>query len=554
MASSRQGDESYLEYCEAMTEACQPGNEELFAARDSLSLYWSRKDFQKPEDRAIGFAYTFLGIRLECAQCHKHPFDRWSKDDFQDFAKLFSPIRSNANSVAADATEYRQELIDAITDGEELRGGKLRKSIYDAAKQGKVVPFPELLINTKAIQSRARKAAKKKGLKEPMRIPSGKIIGELTKVSLDTDTRPALMEWLRSPDNPYLARAIVNRVWSNYFGVGIVDPTDDMNLANPPSNAKLLDYLAAQFVANGYDLKWLHRTITTSETYQRSAETNASNVADRKNFSRHVPRRLPAEVLYDATVLAIASDQRSTALRTSLEGMAIANGKARNRKQGDFALTVFGQSIRESNCDCDRSDRPNLMQSVYLRNDQDIHAGLTNRNGWVAQACAAIGTDGPEPRGKVKTSNPLAQATALRTRLMTRIEQYKNMSDRQREKQRPRVKRDYRRASEKLKLLGHKLPPLQQLLSDDLAVDANDQPDSETTTTKQVAEQATEQVAEQATRQVVQDAYLRTLSRYPNNDELQISIAYIDESATPANGIESLLWALVNTKEFIITH
>ena len=219
IAQSRQPEESYLDYCKAMTEACRPGNEDLFAARDGLPMYWSRRDFQKPEDRAIGFAYTFLGVRIECAQCHKHPFDRWSKEDFGNFARLFSPIRSNANAVAPDAKEERMELINAIVDDPELKGGKLRnRSLYAAAKEGKIVPFSELLVNTQAIKARAEKQRQEERRKAPMRIPSGKILGELDKVSLESDTRPALMEWLRSPDNPYFAKAIVNRVWSNYFG------------------------------------------------------------------------------------------------------------------------------------------------------------------------------------------------------------------------------------------------------------------------------------------------------------------------------------------------
>ncbi len=413
-AHSRQGDESYLEYCEAMTLACKPGNEEMFAARDGMPLYWNRRDFQKPEDRAIGFAYTFLGVRIECAQCHKHPFDKWSKEDFESFARLFSPIRANANTVSPDAKGDREEMISTITDGEELKGGKLRKQIYEAAKKGAVVPFSELLVNTQAITAHARREAKKKGRDVPMRIPSGKILGELTKVSLDNDTRPALMDWLRSTDNPYFAQAIVNRVWSNYFGVGIVDPTDDMNLANPPSNAALLDHLASEFIRNGYDLKWLHRTIVASETYQRSAETNSTNELDRTNFSRHVPRRLPAEVLYDATVLATASNSRAAALHGTLDSMAINNGKTRDAKKPDFALTVFGTSIRESNCDCDRSDSPSLLQSIYLRNDSDVHAQLTDRNGWVAEACRQVGAEGPNGQNDIRKDKTAKQARAIK--------------------------------------------------------------------------------------------------------------------------------------------
>ena len=306
-AQSRQPNESYTEYCESMTKACVDGNEELFAQRDGMPLFWARRNFQKPEERAIGFAYTFLGVRIECAQCHKHPFDQWSKDDFEQFAKLFTPIRVNANQVAPDAKKDREEMMKRITNGEKLKGGALRRKIYDAAKKGKTVPFGELLVNTSAGDRarKARAAAKKKGRKPPVvKIPEGKIIGQESPVTLDQDPRGPLMDWLRSAENPYFAKAIVNRVWSNYFGIGIVNPTDDMNLANPPSNADLLNYLSDELIAHDFDLKWLHRMIATSDTYQRSANTNPTNMMDRTNFSHHIPGRLPAEVTYDAVILA----------------------------------------------------------------------------------------------------------------------------------------------------------------------------------------------------------------------------------------------------------
>ena len=239
-AKNRQPDEDYIDYCKAMTAACKPGGESLFAERDGLPLYWGRRNFLKPEERAIGFAYTFLGVRIECAQCHKHPFDKWSKNDFESFAKLFSPIRFSATLVSSDAKQDRQQLLDALTNGEKLRGGDLRRAVQKGAQQGKTVPFGELIFNDSNLQRsrKAQKLAKQKGRKPPaIKIPSGKILGEEEAIQLDSDPRDALMAWLRSAENPYFAKAIVNRVWSNYFGDGIVNPTDDMNLANPPVNA-----------------------------------------------------------------------------------------------------------------------------------------------------------------------------------------------------------------------------------------------------------------------------------------------------------------------------
>ncbi|MGI9472385.1 MAG: DUF1549 and DUF1553 domain-containing protein [Rubripirellula sp.] len=543
-AESRQPDEGYVEYCKKMTEACQPGNESQFADRDGLPMFWARRNFQKPEDRAIGFAYTFLGVRIECAQCHKHPFDQWSKNDFEEFAKVFSIIRYSQNQVAPDAKKDRDELLEQLTGGKKLRGGDLRKAVYKAAQEGKAVPFGELVINN-AVSERAKKAralAKRKGRKAPeIKIPTGKILGQSEPLLLDKDPRDELMAWLRSEENPYFAKAIVNRVWSNYFGAGIVDPTDDMNLANPPVNAPLLDYLSREFIQHDFDLKWLHRAIVTSETYQRSSDTNETNMMDRANFSHHVPRRLPAEVVYDAVVLATGSDQNASQLRGELTEMAIAEGKPRQRNQQDFALEVFGQSIRESNCDCDRSNSPSLLQSIYLRNDADMHKRLSDRDGWVAQACAELGVAGPKSANDPKTLANQRRAEGYRKQFLNRIRQFKTLPESKRGRMREQLKKEHARLVSRFKPTGYHVPSLKSLLQDPSDWDSLEKaPTTAPGTTTMES--------------LVEEAYLRTLSRFPDSEETDISVAFINESESPADGVQSLVWALVNTKEFIITH
>ncbi|OUX50511.1 MAG: hypothetical protein CBE43_06780 [Rhodopirellula sp. TMED283] len=541
-ADNRQPEEDYVTYSETMTEACKPGNEELFAKRDGLPMFWGRRNFQKPEERAIGFAYTFLGVRIECAQCHKHPFDQWSKNDFERFSKLFTPIRYTGTLVAKDAKQVRQKLLDALTDGKKLKGGDLRRAVQKGAQQGKTVPFGELVFDDSSIQRLRKSQAKRKGGKSrPVTIPSGKILGEKANVTLDADPRDALMAWLRSADNPYFAKAIINRVWSNYFGDGIVSPTDDMNLANPPVNEPLMNHLASEFIKHEYDLKWLHRKIVTSETYQRSADTNATNAMDRTNFSHHVPRRLPAEVVYDAVILATGSDSQANKLRTEVHQMAIAEGKPKRRNQQDFALEVFGQSMRESNCDCDRSDAPSLLQSIYLRNDADMHKRLSDNNGWVAQACSELGVQGP--RNSVDPRAAIAQKRAenYRKQFLARIDQYHKMPLERQAKAEPLLQRDHKRLVSKLKAYKFKVPKLSVLLKDKNAWPELNAPASLRSPAKTLG-------------QLIEEAYLRTLSRYPDPQETEISVAFIEESKTPADGVQSLLWALVNTKEFILSH
>ncbi|WP_345320817.1 DUF1549 and DUF1553 domain-containing protein [Novipirellula rosea] len=545
-ANSRQEGESYREFCEQMTKACSSGNEEVFAKRDGMPLFWARRNFQKPEERAIGFAYAFLGVRIECAQCHKHPFDQWSKDDFEQFSQLFTPIRINQNQVSPDAKAVRDELLKDITDGKKLNNGELRKAVYTAAQKGKVVPFGELLVNTRGASDKAKRAranAKKKGQKVPeLKLPTGTILGQGEPVTLDKDPRPALMQWLRDKDNPYFAKAIVNRVWANYFGTGIVDPSDDMNLANPPSNAPLLDYLAREFIAQDFDLKWLHREIANSETYARSAETNDTNVHDRVNFSRHIPRRLPAEVVYDAVVLATGSDDKASQLRGEVSEMAIAEGIAQNRNQKNFALEVFGQSTRESNCDCDRSDSPSLLQSIYLRNDADMHKRLSDKNGWVAQACEALGVPGPSQRVDPKQAAAVRAADNYRKMIINRVTKFNSLPKERQKKTRDQIEKEYKRMANKFEQFDFEMPSLESLI-------ANPKSWRELQPTK-----AANKAASNTVSKLVEDAYLRTLSRFPDDEEREIAETFISESETPANGMESLMWALVNTKEFIITH
>ncbi|WP_419189621.1 DUF1549 and DUF1553 domain-containing protein [Stieleria marina] len=546
-ANNREEGESYLDYCKQMTEACTPGNEEVFARREGMPLFWARRNFAKPEERAIGFAYTFLGVRIECAQCHKHPFDQWSKDDFDQFAKLFAPMRYNQNAVAADAKGDRAKLLKDITDGKKLNNGELRRKLYDAARKGKLVPFGELLVNTGASDRirKQRAAAKKKGRKIPaLKIPQGTILGG-EPLELSEDPRPALMQWLRDEDNPYFAKAIVNRVWSNYFGIGIVDPTDDMNLANPPSNAPLLDHLANEFIANNFDLKWLHQEIISSDAYQRSADTNETNQMDRINFSHHIPRRLPAEVVHDSVILATGSDQKSDKLREIVDTMAIADGKAKQRNSQDYALGVFGQSIRESNCDCDRSDSPSLLQTIYLRNDRDIHQRIADKDGWVAQACKALGVPGPQGKTDPRELAKKRSAEAMRKQIVNRIMQFNRTPADRQKRNRPSIKKQYTKASARFKNFGYAMPSFTDLLNDpkawldeDLAAAVPEQGQSETKTLQNL----------------VDDVYLRTLSRFPEQDEIKVAVGFIEDSKNTASGIESLVWALVNTKEFIITH
>jgi hypothetical protein len=290
-----------------------------------------------------------------------------------------------------------------------------------------------------------------------------------------------LLDWLRADPKRYFARVIVNRVWAGYFNVGIVQPTDDLNQAHPPSNPELLDYLTGAFVEHGYDLKWLQREILNSRTYQLSWQPNETNRLDERNFSHAIPRRLPAEVAYDALRLATAGlDEWQAAAAHPVDraiGLDVASGQKPSKGQGKnrFALAVFGKPRRLTNCDCERSSQPSLLQTFFLQNDQETLSLLDRDHGWIADVSAKLG--------------PAMTATR------------ESASANEKSKQRP-------------------TPTLSSTDLDGL----------------------------------VHEAYLRTLSREPQPTELARARGAITEAESPKAGLRDLLWALINTKEFILNH
>jgi hypothetical protein len=330
------------------------------------------------------------------------------------------------------------------------------------------------------------------------------------------------MDWLRSKDNPYFAKAFVNRVWANYFNVGIVQPPDDLSLANPPSNKALLDYLAQGFIEHNFDMKWLHREIVNSRTYQLSWRPNDTNAKDERNFARAVPRRLAAEVAVDAIQAAIASDEKAATMRSELAGRAIsvpgANARANqggNNNTLGFALQVFGRSIRESNCDCDRSMDSSLLQTVYLQNDNAVHTAINGgRDTWIGQISKRGDrrNDAGAPADRIDVGRELGR---IRQRLARAKEQGN---------------------AEQVDQLEARLKEL------------NAMADSRQRATAAPEEITLDNVA------MIRQAYLRTLSRNPTPEEIDRCEQYLASAASPADGARGLLWTLINTKEFIVNH
>jgi hypothetical protein len=290
------------------------------------------------------------------------------------------------------------------------------------------------------------------------------------------DPREPLTQWLLGDNNRYFARAFVNRIWANYFNVGIIDPPDDLNLANPPSNGALLDWLAEQFVANGYDIKWLHRTIANSRTYQLSWRPNETNRQDERNFSRAVVRRLPAEVAIDAMIQSTANDTKLASVPTDVTRRKIGqHPKSYQTRAIDFSLLIFGKPLRTTNCDCERKLNPTLLQALYVRNDSELLEFLQRRDGWLAQLSGQ-----------------------LRQTLSSEVTGQKDLVPRP----------------------GPNVDQPDQTKVDDL----------------------------------IRTAYLRTLAREPRDDELASCREQVMHAENTVEGLRDVMWALLNTREFITNH
>lgn len=342
-------------------------------------------------------AQLFLGLRIQCARCHHHPFEKWSQQDYYGFAAFFAQV---------------------------------------GRKKGDRPGFERLYHRTGVAQAQNPKT------KQNVR-PTG-LGAEPLEIPADVDPRHALADWMSSPDNPFFARALVNRYWKHFFGRGLVDPEDDMRVTNPASNPKLLDALSQDFIDNGFDLKHLVRTIVLSETYQLSAEPNEWNQDDKQNFSRYYPKRLNAEVLLDAI-------NHVTATSTNFSGVPAGTRATQLPDNGfsSYFLTVFGRPESSSACECERSSEANLAQSLHLLNSSEIQGKLTAASG----RAAVLGKD------------------------------------------------------------------------NDRAVEDR-----------------------------IRELYIVAFSRPPQPDELQIAIAHIQKVGDPQKGFEDIVWALINTKEFLFNH
>jgi len=430
LATSKEGHsaDEYAKEVAAVMEGYGPEHKDLdiYRKRKTLDLYWMRRGSDSVGG-AMQVAHSFLGLRLECAQCHRHPHDIWRQEDLLDFANFFMRVRTvgfqdqndkRFPDMAAIKKKYDDEakqLEVEIKKRREGEGKKLdeamkaaktpeekktttakmesfRKEMQDLDRKAKMLPE----IGRRLLQAESRvlppgptaKVTSTLGSKESKTF---RLLGESESITAPSgrDPREIVMAWMRKPDNPFFARAIVNRVWAHYFGRGLIDPPDNLSAFNPATHPELLKELCDGFIANKYDLRWLHRTILNSRTYQQATALSADAAIDRVNYASFPLRRLPAEVLLDAINSATGTTEKMDMkyyhwpdeMRTVEVPFSPKNPFV------TFVLETYGRPKRNAavQCDCERDGSASVFQVLALANHPRLWEKLRDPSGRIAK-------------------------------------------------------------------------------------------------------------------------------------------------------------------------
>lgn len=285
------------------------------------------KVFRKPEEASSAVSQLLLGVRIECAQCHHHPSERWGQDDYIGLAGFFTGI-----------------TLKALPGGNEAI----------VSRGGKDLPHPR---TGEVVAARALGA-------------------EPADFSPAADRRAALADWMTAPDNRFFARAIANRLWAHYFGRGLVEPIDDLRETNPASNEPLMAALAAHLHEVRFDLKAFTRTLLNSDVYQLSSRADDSNRDDLQNFSHALHKSLPAEVLLDAISQSTGSPEKFNGWLAGYRSIEVWDNRVPS-----YFFRIFGRPVRATVCECERSNEPSITQALHLLNSPEIMAKIRDRHG-----------------------------------------------------------------------------------------------------------------------------------------------------------------------------
>ncbi len=308
----------------------------ILAASGEMSgtppVAWYR-EVKEVDQQVEDTAQLFLGLRIQCARCHHHPFEAWSQRDYYGFSAFFKQVGRKPGSEADEERVYHKRGVAT------------------------------------AVNPKTGETLKPTGLGAPA-----------LDIAAERDPRQVLADWMADPSNKFFAPALVNRYWKHFFNRGIVDPEDDMRLTNPATNPELLDALAQHFIKTKFDMKDLVRTICKSTTYQLAAEPNQYNAKDKQNFSRYYTKRLNAEVLLDAVDYVTGNASTFGGLPAGSRAVQIPDNGVTS-----YFLTVFGKPEGASACECERSSDASLAQSLHLLNSQEVQGKLSNATGRAGQ-------------------------------------------------------------------------------------------------------------------------------------------------------------------------
>lgn len=316
------------------------------------------KILRDPENLVENTTHLFLGVRFNCNKCHDHPFERWTQDQYYQTAAFFGQVRlagdpeSGERRIGGTAVEGAKPLYEIVSDSGEPRVPHERTGELVDPQFPFDCDYPEL--------------------------------GD------EATARQRLSAWLTSADNPYFARSYVNRLWGYLFGVGLIEPIDDIRAGNPPSNPELLDYLEREFVTSGFDVQHMLRLITGSRTYQLSLETHRWNQDDSRNYSRSLARRLPAEVLFDSAHFVTGTTSQLPGLPPGARAAMLADADS---GLPDGFLNNLGRPVRESACECERTSELQLGPVMALISGPTIGATITGKNNDLQRLLASTADD-----------------------------------------------------------------------------------------------------------------------------------------------------------------
>lgn len=288
-------------------------------------------------------AQLLLGTRLQCAQCHHHPYEKWSQDDYYSLAAVFARTGRKAGAQPGEEVIFHRRGMPSATNK------KTKKPLTPAALG---TPFKD--------------------------------------VSPDDDPRQLLADWMSKPENPFFAKSLVNRYWKHFFNRGLVEPEDDMRETNPPTNPELLEALSKYFIESGFDMKQLVRAMCQSRVYQLSSTPNKYNGVDKLSYSRYYARRLSAETLYDSVSALLDTPGQFEGMPVGIKAVQLPDNSF---NASSYFLSVFGRPDSTSACECERSQEASLAQALHLLNSKDIQEKLASEAGRPAALAKGAATD-----------------------------------------------------------------------------------------------------------------------------------------------------------------